>query len=274
MIPWGITCFFEKRKDFEETVEISLRYPLQFIEIRGERPFFAVDDLKPDDIRYFRKIISNTGLRVTFHATFYDINLSSLNPYLRNAILECYKKSIEIASEIQAEIMVVHAGLVHKDAAGIRNLVDLARRNLIENLKILGEEAEEKNIIIGLENSPPNVHRLMVPGWQEHRHILKEVNHPKVKGVVDMGHAFLHGHDIQTYFHRMEDLLAEIHVHNNNGLEDQHRAMDIGVIPYEDFFLNNNVTVPAIMEIHNLTEAVQSLEWIKTLNAKKSVSGN
>ncbi len=271
MIPWGITCFFEERREFEKVVNIVPDYPLKYLEIRGERPFFSVDVLSREDIRFFRKIIEKIGLRITLHATFYDINLSTLNLFLRDAVLNCYQRTIEVAEEINAEIIVLHAGLVNKDAAKNENLVNLAHRSLIDNLKRLGDYAGKKNIILGLENSPPNRHLLMVAGCKEHLQILDEVDHPHVKGILDMAHAFLHGHDVQEYFRKLEPLLAEIHVHNNDGSKDQHRAMDTGVIPYEEFFLHNEIKIPAIMEIHNFDEALQSLEWIKKINAEKTV---
>jgi sugar phosphate isomerase/epimerase len=267
-IPWGITCFFEYQKDFAMVAEMAPQFPLSYLEIRGEKPFFSPDDLSSADVDFFKKIIKKSGLRLTLHATFYDINLATLNSYLRPAILNCYKKYLDVGAQLGAEIMVVHGGLVHKDAAPLNGFIDRARKNLVENLQVLGDYAAGKNIVIGLENSPPNSNHLMIDNWKIHQLTLQAVNHPQVKAVLDVAHAFLHGLDVDEYYRQMKDELVEIHVHNNDGREDLHQAMDEGTIPYSEFFLKNTVEIPVIMEIHNITGAMQSLEWIKKINEK------
>lgn len=268
MIDWGITCFFENRHEFAKVAELAPLYPVKYIEIRGERPFFSPEDISSkEDLVFFQKIIAQSGLKVTLHATFYDINLSTINSYLREATLQCYQKYMDLASELQAEVMVVHAGLIHKDAAANEAIQKIAQTNLVENLQILGDYAQKKNVIIGLENSPPNRNHLMVWEWKEHVKILNDVNHPQVRGVLDIAHAFLHGLDVQRYYDTLENYLAELHVHNNDGNQDLHQAMNSGSIDYLAFFENRDVRVPVIMEIRNFSEALQSLEWIKNFHA-------
>ncbi len=253
--------------------EMAPQFPLRYLEIRGEKPFFSADDLSSRDVDFFRKVIEKSGLKVTLHATFYDINLATLNSYLRSAILKCYKKYLDLGAQLGAEIMVVHGGTVHKDAARIDGFIDRARNNLVENLQILGDYATGRNMVIGLENSPPSSNHLMIDNWKIHRLTLQAINHPQVKAVLDMAHAFLHGLDIQQYYRQMKDELVEIHVHNNDGKEDLHQAMDDGSIPYQEIFLNTSINIPVIMEIHNMTGAMQSLEWIKRLNERRIVRG-
>jgi len=159
--------------------------------------------------------------------------------------------------------MVVHAGQIHRDAATCVGLLNLARNNLIENLIELGDYGEKRGIKIGLENSPPNPHRLMVYDWQSHVDILRAVNHKNVGAVLDMAHAFLHGLSLQKYYEEIKKYLIEIHAHNNDGQTDLHQSMQRGKIDYSGFFKTNRVNVPVIMEIRNIKEARESLEWIK-----------
>lgn len=267
VIDWGITCFFENRSEFAKVAELAPLYPVKYIEIRGERPFFSPEDLSSkDDLAFFQKIIAQSGLKVTLHATFYDINLSTINSYLREATLQCYQKYLDLASELHAEVMVVHAGLIHKDAAANKEIQKIAQSNLVENLRILGDYAEKRNVIIGLENSPPNRNHLMVWEWNEHLRILNNVNHPQVRGVLDIAHAFLHGLDVLSYYDKLEHYLAELHVHNNDGNQDLHQAINSGSIDYTELLRTRDIRVPVIMEIRNFAEALQSLEWIKNLH--------
>jgi sugar phosphate isomerase/epimerase len=263
MINWGLTCFFKDRGNFEKVVGLLRQFPLKYLEIRGERPFFSPEDLSREDILFFRTNIEKSGLSVTLHATFYDINLATINSYLRKANLKCYKTYLDLGKKINVRTMVIHAGSQHRDAANIKELWNLARSNLVENLKILGDYAAAKNICLALENSPPNLNPLLVYNWQSHRDILKRVNHPNVQAVLDIAHAHLHQLDISQYYRNIKNELVEMHIHNNDGRQDLHNAIDDGTIDYEKFFRANKVTVPVIMEIKNVAEAVRSLQWIK-----------
>ena len=267
MIKWGVTCFFRNRQNFSRVIGLAKQFPLQYLEIRGERPFFSPEDLSRHDIQFFRNTIEKAGLQVTLHATFYDINLSTINSYLKKASLQCYKNYLDLGQKIAARTMVIHAGYMHHDAAGIKALWNLARANLVENLKVLGDYAAAKNICLALENSPPNRNSLMVYHWKQHKEIIKRVNHPQVKAVLDVAHAHLHRLNISQYYRNIRHILAELHIHNNNGLEDLHNSVEEGTIDYEAFFRNKRVEVPVIMEIRNITEAMKSLKWVKKIES-------
>jgi sugar phosphate isomerase/epimerase len=267
MIKWGVTCFFRNRQHFSRVIGLAKKFPLQFLEIRGERPFFSPEDLSRHDLQFFRNTIEKAGLQVTLHATFYDINLSTINSYLKKANLQCYKTYLDLSQKIAAQTMVIHAGYMHYDAAGIKALWNLARSNLVENLKVLGDYAAAKNICLALENSPPNRNALMVYHWKQHKEILKQVNHPQVKAVLDVAHAHLQRLDISQYYRNIRSNLAELHIHNNNGQEDLHNSVEEGTIDYEAFFRINQVEVPVIMEIRNLSGALKSLKWIRKIES-------
>ena len=260
---WGVTCFFENRRDFAKVLEIAPQFPLSYLEIRGEQPFFAPEVLSEKELDFFRNIIDRSGLKVTLHSTFYDINLATINSFLRKATLECYRRYLDLAGELGAEIMVLHGGLLHRDAVDIPELLKTAQRNLVDNLRSLADYAAGKGVKIGLENSPPNRNHLMIPGWQQQVEILKATNRPNVGAVFDVAHAYLHRLDIETYYRKIEPYLIEIHAHNNDGSDDQHRAIGRGVIDYAALFGNHRVTVPVVLEIRNFAEAIESLEWIQ-----------
>jgi len=133
----------------------------------------------------------------------------------------------------------------------------------VENLQELGEYGERRGVKIALENSPPNPNWLMVSNWESQIAMLQKVNHANVGALFDTAHAFLQGLDISPYFNEIRDYLFEIHTHNNNGKQDLHWGMKNGAIDYLPFFRANKIEVPIIMEIHNLQEAVESLEWIR-----------
>ncbi len=266
---WGITCFFQNQEDFSIVKEIAPQYPIRYIEIRGEQPFFSPQDITEENLSFFQNVIKETGLQVTLHSTFYDINLATLNEYLRKATMECYRKYIDLGHTVGAEIMVLHAGHIHRDITSIPELKRTARNNLLENITALANYAQDKGVKIGLENSPPNKNPLMVSDWENHIKILDELSHSNVGAVLDFAHAFLHNLDLSQYLDNIYDYLIEIHIHNNDGKQDFHAAVNQGVIDYESIFRGRQLDVPVIMEIRNFQEAMQSLEWVKQFEKRR-----
>jgi hypothetical protein len=45
-------------------------------------------------------------------------------------------------------------------------------------------------------------------------------------------------------------------------------GISLGTIDYQNFFSNKNIKVPVILEIRNIKEAIESLEWIKKFEGK------
>lgn len=269
---WGITCFFERVEEFALVGEVLPEYPLSHVELRGEQPFFAPECTTERDIRFIRDTIEKAGLSASVHATFYDINLATINDDLNAAMLNSYRRYLEMTEAVGARVLVVHGGLLHRDAASLPTLLNRANQRLMDNLRRLGDEAARRGISIGLENSPPNPNRLMIPGWREHLETLCRVNHPHVKAVLDTAHAFLQGLDIYRYYNEISEWLVEMHVHNNDGKSDLHSAMGAGHIDYRNFFSRVDVRVPVVMEIRSLEEARVSLEWVARMAEHRSAS--
>ena len=115
---------------------------------------------------------------------------------------------------------------------------------------------------------PPNKNLLLVPNWNEQISILREVDHPAVGAVFDMAHAHLHDLNLAEYFEHIEPHLIEIHIHNNNGREDLHLGINRGEIDYGLFFGEYTTEVPIIMEIRNISEALESIEWVRCFERK------
>ena len=54
---------------------------------------------------------------------------------------------------------------------------------------------------------------------------------------LDTGHALLLGHDIYTAIMQVGDRLKALHIHDNNGLSDQHLAPYMGVLDWDRFVM-------------------------------------
>ncbi len=265
----GVTIFFEQPQEVEAVAPAVQQFPfLKYVEFRGEIPFFYPGYFTRRDARYFRQLLQRLGLQATVHTTMYDINLATLNPYLQRANIRCYKKFIDMAASVGAEILVVHDGhlpLEYAQHPKKDHYLEKARQALGETLIALGDYGERQGIQIALENAPPaNYHASLIWNADNPRNFLEALAHPAVGALVDIAHAALHGLDVAAYLQAIQPYLVEIHAHNNHGEHDDHLGLHEGVIDYRSLFpLAPFHQVPVIMEIKSYADIVATLKWLQ-----------
>ncbi len=267
-IAFGATVFFNKPDDFAIISKINNDFEfIKYVEFRGELPFFFPEVTPQENFSYFKKILQETGLKNTIHTTMYDINLASLNPWIREAGVNCYKKYLDLANFLESEILVVHAGILYKEFAegSLRmEFIERAENALKDSLLELAEYAEASGVIIGLENSPPKTDYALVRDPQSHKKMLELINHPRVRALVDVAHAFLCGLDVEKYLDELQPFICELHLHNNLGEKDDHLGLHNGSIDYQKILKHPVCTqVPVIMEIKSYPEVMETLQWLK-----------
>ncbi len=264
----GVTIFFEHPEEVEAVAPAVQQFPfVKYVEFRGEIPFFFPQYFTKRDARRFQALLQQLNLKATVHATMYDINLATLNPYLHKANIQCYKKFIDMAAMVGAEVLVVHDGHLpleyahHRQQAHYRQK---ARDALKEALWALGDYGKTRGIQIALENAPPTAaHASLIWNAENHIEFLEELNHPQVGALLDIAHASLHRLDIIDYLKRIRPYLREIHAHNNWGEEDDHLGLHEGAINYRDLLsLPEMHDVPLIMEIKSYPDILATLQWL------------
>lgn len=264
----GATVFFVKASDFSVISRVVQDYPeIQFVEFRGEHPFFFPGVTPQSDFAFMQDVLKATSLRSTIHTTMYDINLATLNPDLQRANVECYKKYIDLAAYFGSEIVVVHGGILQREFAESplrEKFIQQAESVLQDTLVELANYAGQFGVTIALENSPPKKDYAPVRDAESHIRMLERIGHPGVRALLDIAHAFLRGLDVEDYLTRIRPYLCELHIHNNFGEEDEHLSLSTGKIEYEQLLRHPAFNeVPVIMEIKSYEEVVESLKWLK-----------
>lgn len=270
-IQFGATCFFNNPDEFSLAIEVSRRFPfIKYVEFRGERPFLFPDITPKAEVKYFKDILRQAGLKNTLHTTMYDINLATLNPWLKDANIVCYKKYLDLAEYLESEVVVVHGGQISDDFLNspLRNdFLNLAEKHLCESLIELAEYGHKKGVKVALENSPPRRNETKIVFNPETQiKIIKQIDHPNLGALLDFAHAFLFKLDIEDYLQKIRPYLFEIHAHNNLGDNDEHLGLSRGGIDYAPLLQHQEVLgVPFIMEIASYDEVITTLEWLKEL---------
>ncbi len=266
-IQFGLTCFFAEPEGMVIVPDIASRFPfVTHLEMRGEYPFLFPGMTSKDTLLYYKKMLKKSGLKSTIHPTFYDINMATLNPYLRKANIDCAKQFIDYGEILESEVVVFHCGKVSEDTLFSKELgiCEKAEDGLCESLREIGDYARRKGIKIGLENLPPSADGPLIVKPEDHIRILNKINHPQVGAVFDFAHAFLNGLNLYNYLQEISSYLVGIHAHNNHGKKDEHLGLENGKIDYTRILTLPDIkNVPFIMELLSPEAVVETLGWIE-----------
>ena len=137
------------------------------------------------------------------------INITDRNKADRIHWVGEIKRAIEIAETIPFRYLVQHLGV------GDQEFSEYAIEAAFGSLEELCVFASQRGVEILLENTPNEL------ATAEKLELFNAMTHLKMNYVFDVGHAHL-GAGIQHEFEIMKPRIRSLHVHDNNGKEDQH----------------------------------------------------
>jgi sugar phosphate isomerase/epimerase len=215
------------RNNVEECIDLAIEHDLGI-----EVMIFAYPDILDGNWKHtlatYRGILRPVPGPITLHGPFMDLVGGSPDERINQVCYQRYQHGIHIAAELDAELIVYHANFI----GSLHNTVyreGWHKRN-VEFWRSLAEYADANNMTIAMENM-----------WEFEPSIiadlLREIDHPRLRACLDVGHAHLFGDDeftLQNWIDTMEPWLIHTHMNNNNGKIDEHYGFDWedGVLDY------------------------------------------
>lgn len=258
----GAATIVDSPLSLEEYIDFIKSLGIKYLEIRAEKSLACPQDLTNSYLKRIREKIFSCGLIPIVHASFYDINIASLNILPRKASIEQIKECIKLATKIDSSLVVIHAGSISKDYR--QKYAEIGYDNTINSLREIVKFAEEKRVIIGLENkqySDDNYE--MVEHFHEHLDLIEIINSPNLKAVLDVGHVNMTEVDMREYIHKLKDYMVEMHFHDNHGTIDEHLSLEEGTVKYLEAIeeINKlNLSIPLILELKSMEDIKKSVD--------------
>lgn len=191
------------------------------------------------------QVLLDKGVGLTVHAPIIDINLGSTNRRMRRLSMDHIFEAMELALRLGASVVVVHAGMGvftmppgswskgrFQDSYQTRQ----SRLSKVHDLVVdsLREIADHyPGITIGLENLvyPHELYRFP----EEMLALTTQVDRPNVGLTLDIGHAATVSQEAVAFLREIKDELVHVHMHDNNGIRDEHLPLGKGQIDYRGF---------------------------------------
>ncbi len=233
----------EKIMNYLESINVK------YCEFMLDYPYNQID---PD-------LVNSYDIKTSIHSPLSDVNVASLNESIRKASVKEIKNSIDLASKIGSEVVVIHPGHM---AFLMRKFQKKVMENSLISLGECSKFAEEKGIKLCVENMP-DMEGMICKNLDELNELVQEIN---ASMTLDVGHA--HNMGISAEEMLKYDNIGHIHLSDNDGSFDNHNAVGSKNIDFKSLFeVLNNKKFDGILviEVSNKDEILESLDYIKKL---------
>jgi sugar phosphate isomerase/epimerase len=268
----GFTPLNAQILDTTEAFKLASELELSFIELA-----FDVHEVLPaaQDIKRIQELTRATGIGVTVHLSYVDLNLASLFPGVRENSVARTNRGLEYAAEINAICAVLHSGLIP-----MRHpmMLPFAKAKLEQSLSEI-----TPLVPIALENLALNEYDLL-RGANELEAMTKSIGWGNC---IDVGHALVEGCSTEIkdgtgtggleqgrarLLEYVNGLSNTIHLHlqDNDGTGDHHHTLgSVDGVPWQqlrEWLRGFNGTIN--LEINDGIEGVrQSVKFLRELVA-------
>lgn len=233
----GFTPINARILDLDEAFRLASELELQFIELT-----FDMQEILPSSqpVQRVLELTRATGVGVSVHLSFVDLNLASLMPGVRENSLERTGRGLEYAAQVGAICGVLHSGLVP-----MRHplMLEQSIKRIVASLSQI-----TPLVPVALENLALDEYDVL-RGVRE----LEAITNAAGQGFgncIDVGHALVEGtttelHDgtgpggLEQGHKKLDSYLTGLsrvihfHLQDNDGLSDQHLALGRGQVPWQ-----------------------------------------
>ena len=211
-------------------VEQHLAYMIE----KGVHPeiFFSgevLDATLPEQIESVPASLANAGISCTIHTPFMDLNPGSEERLLREATRRRFQQVCAAAAILKPKVMVFHPGYDRwrygeKQSSWLGHTIESFTRVL--------DETESVGCAIAVENIFEEEPSTLLA-------LIESFSHPRLRHCFDVGHWNLfHAPEIglEEWFSALGSYIAEVHIHDNKGVKDDHAPVGEGEIDFELYF--------------------------------------
>ncbi len=200
----------------KELVKLPNEYGIEFFYEFGKNHYWD---------KVLAKVGENRMLPLGMHGPCVSVTLA--NPE-DTEFLGVFRKTLAYAQRCRAEYVVVHTNEQWSgEVSAIQDLV-------LERLKKIIDMAADYHVRILIENVGLNTNGTLLFPWKDYQKLLRKL--PRSRALLDIGHAHINGWNIPECIRTLDSRLLAMHLHDNDGENDQHLAIGKGNIAWDNIF--------------------------------------
>jgi len=230
--------------DFEKVINLIIDLNIDLCEIQLDNTIFKFQEDRKKTIKLINKLYSS-DLQLSFHLSFIDLNIASLDNKIRYYTSKLLRKEIMFVKKWNPFYIVVHTGKISNTFYEVPSVKEKAHKQQIKTISELIKISNIYSIPFAIENRQKS----STSGLIQNINDIQYYNQlfPTLQYVLDIGH-------LNTFYTDPNALLEEIkvicdfpiiaiHLSNNFG-KDTHGSLEDGTIPIKSLFSK----VPSLKE--------------------------
>jgi protein FrlC len=224
------TNFSYYRFSFERFLDDMVSLDLQTVEIWGVAPHLHVDHVTSADLRRIKGQLRERGLKLacfTPEQILYPINIASAEDWMRDRSIAFFRRSAEIASELECPHLFLTSGAGYQD-----HQREPAWRRSAEALRGIADHAASLGVTGVLEALQPRESNLVLSVADLIR-MRADAGTPNLKIALDTVAMAVAGESVTDYTAAFGDDIR--HVHFIDGNPAGHMAWGDGNLPMETY---------------------------------------
>ncbi len=251
MEPIHVHIPYPKLKDFFEMIRLR-RYDLEI--------YFSaavLDQIEREDLEKLKEVL-DWAPALTLHAPFMDMNPGAVDPMIQSVTQMRFRQLLNVAAILRPRAAVFHAAYDKWRYGGRK---DVWLNNSIATWHTVMEAASPIGMRVAVENvfdEDPEALRMLI----------EKIASPDFGFCFDTGHFNIFSVvPMEEWFAGLGRHLIEVHLHDNDGTEDSHRALGQGDVDFEKFFelMSAHAPIPVYtIEAHAKEDIETSLERVKS----------
>jgi sugar phosphate isomerase/epimerase len=189
-------------------------------------PSTGIDSIRSADLINLKKALDYMP-SLSIHAPFMDLSPGAVDPKVRAVTMERFLLVFDIAELLEPISIVFHSGY-EKWKYALN--VDLWLKKSLKTWNVLARKGAERNIKIVIENvfedEPGNLRLLMEEIGSDHFGICFDTGHCNLFSTVPL----------EEWLGQLKPYILELHLHDNNGGADDHKAIGDGTFNFDLLF--------------------------------------
>ncbi len=214
-----------------------------------------------EKIKQHKKIIENFSGRISVHGPFVGIRQTHMDCLLKEAVKKRMQLVFEMAKELKPEILVFHSGII----GDIKKwkLEDFWLEETTNFWKTEIKKYEKEGIKIVIENLVEEEPDILIE-------LCDTVNSDFFVLCLDIGHMNVFSKlSPSDWVKKMGKRLQYVHLHDNNGENDEHLPVGKGNIDFDSFFdsiKNREDDIIIALELDNSTPEEKMKNLTEVIN--------
>ena len=216
--------------------------------------------LNSKNIQNLKNIYETTGLELSLHLPFSDMNLAGLNESIRLEVIRQMKHYITLASNY-INLAVIHPGYL--SAFGVQ-VPQAAYLTNLASIREICDFAADFGILVAVENMP-DLPSIFGKYPDEMLEMLESIGSHNVGFTFDVGHANTVGL-VNDFLDLLSDRISHVHIHDNMGKKDEHLPLGKGSIDWKLVMEKlSGYQGIFVTEMGSVEEGIQSLDYLRNL---------